>query len=355
MAQPSVIVVPLADGTSLSFPQTFGHYTYVQIIGTGSFSTVILCRDQNGEFFAAKVVARSFLVQNQIFDRFEREVRALESLRHPNIVQLLNVVYTEDIIYLIMEYCSSGSLFDFMESHAARTWQLVGRIFKQIAEGIAFIHSHDIAHRDIKPDNILLDDTMTPHLADFGLCNTGVSQKLLSSWCGTPGYAAPEIVAATPYDGKAADVWSLGVVAFGLFTGRFPWESTSVAGLFAQITETDVEIPDALPRPLQELLAAMLNRDPFKRPTISQVSSSHFLQGIVVPSSSSQKLPILIRSNSERQRKAIDPRFKQIDPLKKSPSRDFPLSPSMRLTSLVRKVPAKVPLGAVRAAMSTLS
>jgi serine/threonine protein kinase len=316
----------------------------VRTLGNGSFSAVVLCQHHSGEIFAAKVVARSFLNERHLFDRFEREVRVLESLAHPNIVELVNIVYTEEIIYLIMEYCQSGDLGDFLVCHPYPTAPLLARIFKGICEGLAFIRSHDIAHRDIKPENILLDGDLVPHLADFGLCNTRASRNLMTTLCGSPGYIAPEILAQTPYDGKSVDIWSLGMVLQVMFTGHTPWGTSSAVGTFTKRRKSDFEIPDHLPAAIRELIVRMRMNDPQLRPTIGQILKSSLLVNVVVSLPTELGLPRLERRSSDLQKKPLGPTFKKLEKGGLVTPRNMALPRPIKLTTLVRKVPAKMAL-----------
>ena len=265
----------------LKVPQKFGKYEYVRTIGNGSFSAVVLCRHTvTKEFFACKVVSRALLVEEQIFDRFEQEVRVLQSLKHPNIVHVENIVFTDDYIYLIMEYCQRGELFRYIVDHGMMSETEVRRMFKQICSALAFVHDHHIAHRDLKPENILLDSEMNAKLADFGLCHATTPQKLLMTPCGSPFYAPPEIINNVQYDGQKADIWSLGVVLYTMATGSLPWTETNQTQLFLQIQEADITIPPYASPPLQQLLGMMLQREPERRPTCKEILELPWLEDL---------------------------------------------------------------------------
>lgn len=266
------IEVQLDEDYVLKIPKQFGKYELIKKIGTGSFSAVVLCRHiQTRVFYACKVVARKLLVAQNIFDRFEQEVRVLQSLHHPNIVRLEHIVFTEENIYLIMEYCSRGELFKYIATIGPLEESLVLRMFRQMAEALDFVHARNIAHRDLKPENILLDEEMNAKLADFGLCHATSAQKLLLTPCGSPFYAPPEIINNDEYDGKKSDVWSLGVVLYTMATGSLPWTETNQTQLFQQIREAEIMIPTRLNPALRDLLRLMLQRDPAHRPTTREI------------------------------------------------------------------------------------
>jgi serine/threonine protein kinase len=147
-------------------------------------------------------------------------------------------------------------------------------MFLNIAEAIRFIHGKNIVHRDLKPDNVLLDDVYAPKLADFGLCSLSKSGKLLRTPCGSPLYAPPEILINQGYEGKSADIWSLGILLYTMVTGTLPWTTDNRIQLFEQIKRADIDIPAHLSPALQDLLANMLQRDPTRRYSIEEVLES---------------------------------------------------------------------------------
>jgi serine/threonine protein kinase len=260
---------------AIRIPRHFGRYEYVKTLGSGCSSAVILVRQiVTSTLFACKVVSRAHLVSENLFDRFEQEVRLLPSLRHPNIVTFEEIVFEPELIYLVMEYCSHGDLFSHMVAHGIFPESRAREIAHQIAEAVRYIHGRDIAHRDLKPDNILLDRHLVAKVADFGLCHTSSSKNLLRTPCGSPFYAPPEIICNQDYDGKSADIWSLGVILFSMVTSSLPWSADNQMELFRQIKACDIEIPVTLSMALQELLRWMLQRDPLQRWTIGEVLNS---------------------------------------------------------------------------------
>lgn len=272
------VCITIDDGNVLKIPRKFGKYNYIRTIGNGSFSAVILVSHfQTQERYACKVVSRQLLVEQNVFDRFEQEVRILESLRHPNIVKMDEIVFGPELIFLIMEYCSRGELFKHIVTQGALEEAEVCSLFRQITQGLAFVHSRDIAHRDLKPENILLDENFVPKLADFGLCHQTSAKALLMTPCGSPFYAPPEIISNQKYDGKKADIWSLGVVLYTMSTGALPWTETNQTQLFLQIQEAEINIPPQLTPPLQQILSMMLSREPEQRPSCEQLLAMPWL------------------------------------------------------------------------------
>jgi 5'-AMP-activated protein kinase catalytic alpha subunit len=272
MATSDFLEIVMSGSRVLRVPKRFGRYEYVKTLGTGSSSAVVLVRHSvTSNLFACKIVSRAHLIDENIFDRFEQEVRLLPSLLHPNIVHFEEIVFHPELIFLVMEYCSQGDLFGHIVSSGVFPESRARDILQQIGEAIRYLHDKDIAHRDIKPENILLDRHFIVKVADFGFCHVSASKALLKTPCGSPFYAPPEIISNESYDGKSADVWSLGVLLFTMVTGSLPWSPGNQTELFRQIRDADIDIPATLSAPLRELLGQMLERTPRERITIGEV------------------------------------------------------------------------------------
>ena len=259
---------------SMDVPVNIGkHYEIVKVLGTGSFSVVVLVihRPTNTQL-ACKISSRKLLMEANTFERFEQEVRLLEVMRHPNLVRLVDIIFNDELIYVIMELCSNGELFNYIAQNGRLDPFLCHRIFRQLVAAMTYLHSRDIAHRDLKPENILLDDDMNPKIADFGLCHVSAQDQLLSTPCGSPFYAPPEIISNEEYDGKKSDVWSLGVVLYTMAVGSLPWKDTNQIYLFQEIKNADYRIPTFVDPKLQDLIQQMMNPVPAERPSMEQVA-----------------------------------------------------------------------------------
>ena len=249
------------------------HYEVVKIIGSGSFSVVVLVYHRpTNMHLACKISSRKLLMAANTFERFEQEVRLLEVMRHPNLVRLVDIIFDDELIYVIMEYCSKGELFYYIAQNGRLDPLLCHRIFRQLVSAMIYLHARDIAHRDLKPENILLDDDLNPKITDFGLCHVASPNQLLSTPCGSPFYAPPEIISNEEYDGKKSDVWSLGVVLFTMAVGALPWKDTNQIYLFEEIKNADYRIPTFVDQKLRDLIQQMMNPIPAERPTMEQVA-----------------------------------------------------------------------------------
>jgi carbon catabolite-derepressing protein kinase len=257
----------------VDIPLTFSSYEVIKVIGTGAFSVAILLHDRvKSTNFACKVVSRNFLLQSGTFHRFEQEIRLLEMIHHPHIVEVVDIIYADNLIFVVMEFCSGGELFQYLVDHGRIRETDCRRLFSAIVSAVSYLHSRGIAHRDLKPENILLSDGLVPKIADLGLCHLVTNDSLMTTPCGSVQYAAPEVLSGKGYDGRASDVWSLGVVLFVMATATVPWRSTTQTHLFEEITQADYNVPGYLTPELRQLIQAMMNPDPAARPAIGEIA-----------------------------------------------------------------------------------
>ena len=155
--------------------------------------------------------------------RVRREIKILKSLRHPNIIQLYEIIEDMENIYLIMEYASKGELFNYIVEHTKLQETEACRLYQQIISAMEYFHRLNIAHRDLKPENLFLDDNFNIKVGDFGLSNYFGSDCLLKTSCGSPCYAAPEMISDRPYSGITVDIWASGVVLYAMLCGYLPF------------------------------------------------------------------------------------------------------------------------------------
>jgi len=163
---------------------------------------------------------------------------------------------------LVMEYAAGGELYDYLSERKVLSEQEARRIFRQIATAVFYCHKHKICHRDLKLENILLDQVGNAKIADFGLSNVFDEQRLLSTFCGSPLYASPEIVKGTPYHGPEVDCWSLGVLLYTLVYGAMPFDGSNFKRLVKQISQSDYFEPK---KPSRKYNSIDMCLDPLKR------------------------------------------------------------------------------------------
>ncbi|KAJ8870586.1 hypothetical protein PR048_029609 [Dryococelus australis] len=187
-------------------------------------------------------------------------------------VNIATVFENREKMVLVMEYAAGGELYDYLSDRKVLTEEESRRIFRQIATAVYYCHKHKICHRDLKLENILLDEHGSAKIADFGLSNVFNDQRLLSTFCGSPLYASPEIVKGTPYHGPEVDCWSLGVLLYTLVYGAMPFDGSNFKRLVRQISNGDYFEPKK-PSPASPLIRDMLNVAPARRADIEKICS----------------------------------------------------------------------------------
>lgn len=217
-----------------------GDYQIEKTLGQGTFGKV----KQGFHIFTGQKVAIKILDKWKIEDindieRVEREIHILKIVRHPSIIQLYEIIETPQRLFLIMEHCCNGELFNYITSKNHLSEQESCRLFQQLINGIEYLGELGIAHRDIKPENLLLDEEKNLKIVDFGLSNTFKKNEKLVTACGSPCYAAPELIKGLEYVGPKADIWSAGVVLFCLVCGHLPFEDQNTQSLYQKILSTD--------------------------------------------------------------------------------------------------------------------
>lgn len=170
-----------------------------------------------------------------------------------------------------MEFASGGELFDYIVKHQRVQEADACRFFQQIISGVEYISKLRIVHRDLKPENLLIDYDKGIKLVDFGLSNTYKEGELLKTACGSPCYAAPEMIAGKRYNGAMVDIWSCGVILFALLAGYLPFEDPNTSNLYKKILSADYQVPNFISPEACDLIARILTTDPDKRIKIDQI------------------------------------------------------------------------------------
>ena len=205
-----------------------GDYLLNEELGSGGFAKVVQgIHIPTGEKVAVKIMDKAQIFSEPLnLNRIRREIAILKIVRHKNIIKLYELMETPHKIYLVMEYCNGGELFDYIVSKQHLTERQACRFFQEIIDSLEYLHSLNIVHRDIKPENLLLDTTghhISLKLIDFGISNCYNPDKLLSTPCGTASYAPPEMHKGEEYYGLLSDVWSAGVVLYAMVFGYLPF------------------------------------------------------------------------------------------------------------------------------------
>lgn len=262
------------------------------LIGSGSFGKVHLGVNlDTGEFLAVKQVElRPFQLVEQEVEVYslQHEISVLKTLKHKNIVQYLGTSIENDTFNIFLEFVTGGSLASVIKKFGQLPESLVRLYTYQILEGLAYLHEHNILHRDIKGANILVSDKGVIKLADFGaskkleglFINAGIGEGI-NSLKGTTYWMAPEVIKQTGCDTKA-DIWSLACTVIEMFTGKPPWFDEfeeQVSAMFTIATSDKLpQIPNNLSAEAKDFLTLCFNRNSEERPSAVELLKHRWMQ-----------------------------------------------------------------------------
>ncbi|XP_023124969.2 maternal embryonic leucine zipper kinase [Amphiprion ocellaris] len=248
------------------------YYEVYETIGSGGFAKVKLGRHiLTGEKVAIKIMNKKDLGDD--LPRVKVEIEAMKNLSHQHVCRLYQVIETSTQIFIVLEYCPGGELFDYIIAKDRLSEEETRVFFRQIVSAMAYVHSQGYAHRDLKPENLLIDGDHNLKLIDFGLCakpKGGLSYELMTC-CGSPAYAAPELIQGKAYIGSEADVWSMGVLLFALLCGYLPFDDDNCMVLYRKIARGKFDNPRWLSPGSILLLNQMMQVDPKRRVTVRQL------------------------------------------------------------------------------------
>uniref|UniRef100_A0A1J3K2R4 non-specific serine/threonine protein kinase n=1 Tax=Noccaea caerulescens TaxID=107243 RepID=A0A1J3K2R4_NOCCA len=259
-------------------------YEVGKLLGQGTFAKVYHARNlRNGDSVAVKVIDKDRVLKVGMTDQIKREISVMRLLRHPNIVELHEVMATKSKIYFVMEHVKGGELFNKVSTGKLREG-VARNYFQQLVLAVHYCHSRGVCHRDLKPENLLLDEEGNLKVSDFGLSALADSRRqdgLLHTTCGTPAYVAPEVISRKGYDGFKADVWSCGVILFVLLAGYLPFRDSNLMELYKKIGKAEFKFPNWLAPGAKRLLKRILDPNPNTRISTEKIMrSSWFRKGL---------------------------------------------------------------------------
>ncbi|XP_043065031.1 serine/threonine-protein kinase MARK2-like [Drosophila ficusphila] len=254
-----------------------GIYKIIKTLGKGNFAKVKLAiHVPTGREVAIKVIDKTQL-NTSARQKLYREVKIMKLLNHPNIVRLFQVIESERTLYLVMEYASRGELFDHLVKNGRMRERDARVIFRQLVSAIQYCHSKFVVHRDLKAENLLLDQHMNIKIADFGFGNTFDPNAQLETFCGSPPYAAPELFMGRKYTGPEVDAWSLGVVLYTLVSGSLPFDGGTLKELRERVLRGKYRVPYYISMDCENLMRKFLVLNPVKRTSLSAVMSDKWI------------------------------------------------------------------------------
>ncbi|KAK2611819.1 hypothetical protein N8I77_005142 [Diaporthe amygdali] len=250
----------LLDEFSNKDLKTVGNYQLGRLIGKGSFGKVVLKSAKKDD------------------SNLAREIHHHRQFVHPHIARLYEVVVTENLVWMVMEYCSGEELYDYLLRHGKLPVDKVQKSFTQLVGAVAYVHQQNCVHRDLKLENILLDKNENVKLLDFGFAREYEGKtNYLQTFCGTICYSAPEMLKGEKYAGEKVDVWSLGIILYALLCGELPFDDDDDDTTRRKILSEEPSYPDHIPADALSLLRQLLSKRPFPRPSLSDILNHPFL------------------------------------------------------------------------------
>ncbi|KAI5149187.1 serine/threonine protein kinase KIN1/2 [Enteropsectra breve] len=260
---------------------SIGNYKILKTVGKGSSGSVILAQHRDtGEKVAIKIIQRkgktkaddSGMNDNRIY----REIVISSLINHPNIVRLLDFFYSPTYFFLVFEYVQGSQLYDTVVKSGSISEEKARKYFRQILSAVDYLHRNCIAHRDLKIENILIDHNDNAKIIDFGLSNFFDNKNLLSTFCGSLYFAAPELLMGHRYYGAEVDIWSLGVILYVMLCGKVPFDDDSIQDLQNKIKNGEFEFKASISSDAQDLISHMLVPDSLKRAELKDIIGSEW-------------------------------------------------------------------------------
>ena len=262
------------------------NYEIGRTLGKGAYAIVKVCTNKiTKEKYAVKIYEKSKLNDGSKKKCVSREIEILKRINHNNIAKLYDVITTDKQILILQELVIGISLREYYNNEirnqkgiSEHKSNIFKKIFKQIFDAMNYIHKKNIAHRDIKLENILMTKNYEIKIIDFGFGMYNPENKLQNFFCGTPNYMAPEIAFKRPYNGQKADLWSLGVLVYKLFCADFPFKGKNEKELYKSIERGKFRVANYTPEYAKKIIVGMIVLNPNKRMSCESVLKSEWLR-----------------------------------------------------------------------------
>ncbi|KAJ0028849.1 hypothetical protein Pint_35027 [Pistacia integerrima] len=262
-------------------------YELGKLLGQGTFAKVHHARNlKTGMSVAIKIIDKGKVLKVGMMNQIKREISVMRLVKHPNVVELYEVMASKTKIYFVMEYVKGGELFNKVAKGKLKE-DVARKYFQQLICAVDYCHSRGVCHRDLKPENLLLDEQGNLKVSDFGLsalAETKHQDGLLHTTCGTPAYVAPEVINRKGYDGSKADIWSCGVILYVLLAGYLPFHDSNLMELYRKIGKAEFKFPTWFSQEVRRFLSKILDPNPCTRISMAKImENSWFRKGLEKP------------------------------------------------------------------------
>eukprot|EP00045_Choanoeca_perplexa_P001997 m.22566 g.22566 ORF g.22566 m.22566 type:complete len:466 (-) comp11269_c0_seq1:176-1573(-) len=255
-----------APGEATQKTVTIDDFEMLKVLGKGTFGKVMLAKEKDsGQLFAIKVLKKEVILEKEEVAHTMTENTVLQSTNHPFLTGLKYSFQTKELLCFVLEYVNGGELFFHLSREKVFTEDRARFYAAEIALAIGYLHDHGIIYRDLKLENLLLDNEGHVKITDFGLCKQEMTfGTTTTTFCGTPEYLAPEILEDNDY-GRSVDWWGLGVVMYEMMCGHLPFYNRNHEVLFDLILHEEIRLPDHLSPAAKDILSKMLDKNPHTR------------------------------------------------------------------------------------------
>lgn len=285
---------PAPPTAAVAFKSILNSRGYVlgKTLGTGTYGKVKYAHSLRLKHpVAVKIVSRK--VAKEVHLKFlPRELDALRSLRHKNIIELVEVLETQDHVYIVMELAEGGDLLDYINKKRFLTDEEAKGLFHDVVDGLVECHRLRFVHRDLKCENMLLNRNLRLKISDFGFARRFTDAQKLQTYCGSYAYAAPEIIIGEPYLGRTADIWSIGVILYAMVCGKLPFKDKDAKTLLSDVA-SKLHFPSRIDDRCKDLIKGILKFNPKDRLTLEEIKCHPWMssQGVNLQPVSSKPFP----------------------------------------------------------------
>lgn len=254
-------------------------------LGKGSFGLVRMVRLKGTDnVFALKESAKTEAMNGNLQAQVERELYNHHSLKHRNIVRLYNYMQDEKFVYMLLEFCAKGELYQLLRTQKNRRFDeaMSRHFFTQLVDGLQYLHSQNIIHRDLKPENLLVDADDVLKIADFGWCvrvERAEPVQRRFTFCGTMDYLAPEMLQQSGHD-HTLDIWACGILLYEMMVGRPPFQTSNYPVLISRILTVALSFPAWMPEGVKDLVKKLMKQEPRHRLPLDQVLRHPWVRGL---------------------------------------------------------------------------